>query len=237
MQDDLAGQQVDALDVDGILEADGVEAAGDDLGLALIQQDEVVVLYLGHHAVARDAHQHHAAGIALAVQKVAAEGIAAFLFAADFQTAGTGGQAGHHQGHGYHVHIVVHVFQHEAGGHGTGLHQREAHGATAEEEPVGIAACFRGADADPLVRDLAFGQRLFHIRHGQTQGPGQFNSGVRFQRLHEALHDCRIGTGIGHGWSPRHSMENAIMLAAGQGEGKQRQGPAGRNDGTEGAPA
>ena len=31
--------------------------------------------------------------------------------------------------------------------------------------------------------------------------------------------------------------ENVIMLAAGQGEGKQRQGPAGRNDGTEGAPA
>lgn len=29
--------------------------------------------------------------------------------------------------------------------------------------------------------------------------------------------------------------ENVIMLAAGQGEGKQRQGPAGRDDGTEGA--
>ena len=71
-----------------------------DVALALIDEHDVVVHDLGFHAVAGNPHEHHVPGIALAVQEIAPESIAALRIAADLEAAVPGGQAClHHRDH------------------------------------------------------------------------------------------------------------------------------------------
>lgn len=42
-EDDLAGEDVDALEINGLIEPDGIEASGGDVALALIDEHDVVV--------------------------------------------------------------------------------------------------------------------------------------------------------------------------------------------------
>lgn len=76
---------VDALEIDGLIEPDGIEASGGDVALALIDEHDVVVHDLRFHAVAGNPHEHHLPGIALAVQEIAPESIAALRIAADLE--------------------------------------------------------------------------------------------------------------------------------------------------------
>ena len=54
-----------------------------DVALALIDEHDVVVHDLRFHAVAGNPHEHHLPRIALAVQEIAPESIAALRIAAD----------------------------------------------------------------------------------------------------------------------------------------------------------
>ena len=100
LEDDLAGENVDTLEINGFIKADGVKAAGGDVAFALIDEHDVVVHDLGFHTVSGNPHEHHLPGIALAVQEIAPEGVTAFRIAADLEAAVPGGQARlHHRDH------------------------------------------------------------------------------------------------------------------------------------------
>ena len=181
MQDDLAGELVHPLDVNGVLKAHGVEPAGSDVRLALVEQDHVIIEDLRDHAVAGNAHEHHAARIALAAQKIAAEGIAALLGGADLKAARARRKPRLGKRDGDKVTLAVRGRARKLAGPGF----RQARGTAPEKEPVGIDAGLRGAGLDPGRGHLAAPARAIDGLRRDAERTRKLRIAGNVKRAHE----------------------------------------------------